>query len=714
MGVGLGVDAIGHCYAIASLVFAGPLVGGLQTGTVVFLASTIAVTLALSRWGGLPGAFGIAQDSSIAIVAVAAATAAAAVAAKGEDPVPTGLMIVGLSAVLSGLAFFAMGRLGLGRIVRVLPYPVALGFLASSGWLLAHAALSMVTSGEGPVGMVTGLFDHASVALPAIIMGISLIAALKIWAGGGVIMAVIGAFLAGFYVFLYATGHTVSEAQDLGWLPAADEIGPLVRINAHFFQVIDWAEIMQVAPSFAVIVIINIIAFSLNNTGAELEARSDLDLDRELRSAGLANAAVGLFGGVTGFISTGAYIMAHKLGLLGRGLTVAYLAVVLAGVFLAVKIVAITPVFLVGGLLLFMGAAVLEDFLIAPMRRLSWFDRMTVITVVAITAWQGLFTAVAVGLVLALLTFVMTYAHVSVVRGELSRRPRRSNIDRSPAEEIILREGWRRVRLAQLQGYLFFGSIDRLIDNIFDRLALDTDERTAARPVWLIIDFSSVTGIDTSVCSALEKLGYMANIRHLKVHLCGAPPDVMDVMHRWDGDFVTTIGFVEHGNLEGALETIEASLLAERPETAAMGNGLELLLDAMGEAHPRLPELARYFENVALDDGEVLINKGSDTRDIFVVESGRVAVRLNLGGGTFARVRTFTAGSMVGEIASYLNSPRTADVVSVGASKVQRLPEHALVSIERNDRDLAALLHRIVARGLAEKVIRTNQLLTDG
>ena len=75
-GAVLGVDAIGHCVALATLCFAGPLVNGLGLATASFLAATALVTLVLVAASAFPNAIGIAQDTSIAVLAPAAALAA--------------------------------------------------------------------------------------------------------------------------------------------------------------------------------------------------------------------------------------------------------------------------------------------------------------------------------------------------------------------------------------------------------------------------------------------------------------------------------------------------------------------------------------------------------------------------------------------------------------------------------------------------------------
>jgi SulP family sulfate permease len=66
----------------------------------------------------------------------------------------------------------------------------------------------------------------------------------------------------------------------------------------------------------------------------------------------------------------------------------------------------------------------------------------------------------------------------------------------------------------------------------------------------------------------------------------------------------------------------------------------------------------------------------------------------------------------VGEAARYLGRKRTADVVVHAPSVIWKLSDDAIERLEAEDRDLAAQLHALMARSLAEKVEKTNGMLT--
>jgi SulP family sulfate permease len=54
-------------------------------------------------------------------------------------------------------------------------------------------------------------------------------------------------------------------------------------------------------PTIATVVLVSVIALLLNATGLELATKREIELNRELRSAGLADLIAGAGGGLVGF-----------------------------------------------------------------------------------------------------------------------------------------------------------------------------------------------------------------------------------------------------------------------------------------------------------------------------------------------------------------------------------------------------------------------------
>jgi SulP family sulfate permease len=100
----------------------------------------------------------------------------------------------------------------------------------------------------------------------------------------------------------------------------------------------------------------------------------------------------------------------------------------------------------------------------------------------------------------------------------------------------------------------------------------------------------------------------------------------------------------------------------------------------------------------------VLIRQGEPPDDLFVLESGQLAVELTTPEGTRMRLRSMRPGVVVGEVGLYTEVPRTADVVAETRSVVLRLSRASIEQMEAEDPELAAAMHRWLAKTLAERL----------
>jgi SulP family sulfate permease len=119
--------------------------------------------------------------------------------------------------------------------------------------------------------------------------------------------------------------------------------------------------------------------------------------------------------------------------------------------------------------------------------------------------------------------------------------------------------------------------------------------------------------------------------------------------------------------------------------------------------------LAAYVERVPLDEGTVLIHQGDPPDDVFVLASGRLRIEMQTQEGTRMRLRTVLPGVVVGEIALYTGTARTADVVAETPSEVLRLGRASIERMEVAEPELAAAVHRWLATTLSERLTDTQR-----
>jgi SulP family sulfate permease len=415
-------------------------------------------------------------------------------------------------------------------------------------------------------------------------------------------------------------------------------------------------------------------------------------------------------GGLTGFLQSGATILASELDARRLPLGFGFVGVLLLTFFFVSEIVSVVPTFVATGLLLFIGLVMLDAWLIGSWKRMMPIDRFTVVGIVGLTAAFGILPAVAIGLLIALLSFALGFIRLPVICAVSDGSAIRSVVDRSQHETEILSERSDAIQVLKLQGALFFGSVDSLKD-VITRL-LDRVPNTA----FLILDASEVNTIDSAACAAFDKLHFLTANRGVALIITRLKPGQRAVFEKWgthlDDDLRGDCeAITAYPTLDRALEDCE-DLVLERSLGLDRQWRVEDVLSRLGDGHPRVPDLVALLSPVHLVDGERLIRKGETDGDIFILESGRLVVRLVTPEGDTLRVRAMAPGSLVGESAHILGTPRNADVVAEGPVTAWRLGVQALADMETNDRDLAALTFAILAHALALKVAQTNDIIS--
>jgi SulP family sulfate permease len=116
------------------------------------------------------------------------------------------------------------------------------------------------------------------------------------------------------------------------------------------------------------------------------------------------------------------------------------------------------------------------------------------------------------------------------------------------------------------------------------------------------------------------------------------------------------------------------------------------------------PHLERYLERRSVPEGTVLIRQGDPPDALFVLESGLLRVELTTAEGVRRRLSTVRPGVVVGEMALYTGTPRTADVVAQSPCVVLGLRKGSLERLESEEPETAAALHRWLATTLAARL----------
>ncbi len=704
-GLILAIFEVVFAASMAALIFSGPLAGHVADGIGLALFGGIINGLAVALLGSLPGTVGGVQDAPAAILAVMAGSIVAAIpgGASGNAAFITVAATMAVTALLTGACLLAMGHFRLGNLVRFLPYPVVGGFLAGTGWLLFSGGLSMMTSLSVTPADLSSFIepDVLLLWLPGLLGAIAVFLAMRRFDHPLLLPALIVVGVILFYVAVWLAGLSSEQMAERGLLlgqVSGNQLWPPMALAD--LQQVNWPLVLNQSLSIATIVILSMVGVLLNASGLEVTFDQDIDLNQELRAAGTGNLVTGLGAGLVGFQQLSGSALA--LGLKGKSRWTGLIAASVCALFLIFGggSLSVFPKSVLGGLVVLVGLSFLYDWLVESWARLPRQDYAIIIIIVLTTALVGFLEAVILGLLIAVLLFAVSYSWADVIRAEMSGATYHSRVTRPRQQQLLLDQMAARLAIFQLQGFIFFGTAHTIGDRVKQRIS-GPDE---GRPSHVILDFSRVTGLDSTASISFSKIVQEAARRDISLGIAAPKPVIMNQLIR-AGLCEPDAGFRLFASLDKGVEWCEEELLAAagvdrdvQPPSIA-----EQLTQILGDA-PGVAALTAYMQRLEVDAGQRVIVQGDPADTMYFVESGRVTAQLVRPDGEPVRLQSMASGNVIGEIGFYLGGNRTADVIADEASVIYRLSLADLETMQAKDAHLAAILHRLVAILLSERV----------
>lgn len=443
-----------ECIAFALVAQVNPLMG---------LYGAFIICTLTAVFGGRPGMIsGAAGSMAVVIVALV---------------VQHGVEYLLATTLLSGVLMLLFGALRLGKLVRMVPHPVMLGFVNGLAIIIALAQLEHFRNGEHWLGGTPLL---TMLALVALTMAVVWLLPRLTRAVPPALVAIVGVGV--LTQLLQLPTKTLGDmAHIAGGLP-----------SFHLPQVPWNLETLHIILPYAVLMALvglleTLLTFNLTDEITETRGQPN----RECLALGAANMASGLFGAMGGCAMIGQTVINLSSGGRGRlsGITSGVM-ILLFVLFLSPLIERIPLAALVG--VMFVVAQ--QTFAWGSLRVLGKVprnDALVIVAVTVITVFTDLATAVLCGIVIAALNFA--WQHARDVHAE-------SHDDDTGARRYTPR------------GTLFFASTTQF-QALFD---------PASDPQRVIIDCAHLRLADHSAIAALEallgryaKVGKQVQLTHL-------------------------------------------------------------------------------------------------------------------------------------------------------------------------------------------------------
>ena len=704
-GIVNGIIFVVSAMALGALIFTGELSSYLPQGIGILLFGSLIFALFSAVTASYPIIISAPQDIPIAILALMTTTIVATSGSgwSSQEQYEFIFVTIGLSSVLVGLFFYILGKFKLGKLVRFIPFPVVGGFLAGTGWLIVQFSFSMMTDVDPTINNLSTFFTPEMLIrwVPGAVFAVALLIIYHYISHYLLMPAVLTIGIGLFYVVAFFNGVSVSELESGGYLlgPFPEE-GLFTGLPGQYLSTFDWNLFWVTLPAIGTMMILNAISVLFNYSGLELIIKQDVDLDRELKMTGFSNMLAGLGGTPPGYLTLSETSMAYNIGARSRLSSIVVALLCAFTLFFGANVLSIFPKVILGGLLLNLGLSFLEEWLYDTWEKLTRNDYFVIVIILFVIAAVGFLEGIVIGLLMSIVLFVLSYSKVEVVKHELSGTTFHSNVERSEYLKRIIADHGEKISILPLQGFIFFGTANRLLDKVKERV----ENEEASHLKYLIFDFRHVTGLDSSTINSFNKLRIMAKNHGFKVVFCSLNQDMTNQLRT--GGLLPDEGgvFVEFDDLDHGLERCEDELIEQYKRLD------EELPDSKkaDSFKDQFPGIAEFFEEKIVAGNTAIIEQGKDPGGIYFIDSGRITVRLDIGTGEGIRLKSLGAGTVVGEVSLYLGSKASASVLTKTDCVIYFLSKDNFQKLNLESPGKAAELHTYIIKLLSDRLAKSN------
>ncbi|MGA8614435.1 MAG: SulP family inorganic anion transporter [Xanthobacteraceae bacterium] len=706
-GVVAAVVLIANIVSFGALMFPGDFSAGIPVvvWSMLIGACICGVWIALAT--SLPPiATGIDSPTGTVLVLLSALAGARVVAAGGspQAAVQIVMLLFTTATFLSGALLYLLGACRWSAYFRFVPFSVVGGFLAATGCFLVAGGVRMITARSFSVHALAAPWTFGDVAkLGTAVLVVAVLLALRFWVKWALAMpAALLAMWLGLVAALRSLG--LSGTQD-GWyfhsLGALKAWTPFTALDASSLT---WPTVGHLIPELFAVLFVALISLITKVSSIEISRQASGDLDRELRAHGAASMIAAPFGGLASSVQVGTSRLLEHVGATRMSGVACAATMGIVGI-AHFDLPGIIPIPLVGGLIFYLGYSFIADAVWRPYSQRAWVDLALIVGITIVCLQYGYLVGVLAGLVCACMLFAISYARLGVIRRHATRAQVVSHVDRSVEASDYLRKGGDAIQLYWLSGYIFFGSSE----GIFERIKADINALHPQRIAYLLLDFSLVSGADTSAIVSLSKLRRFCKEKGATLVFCSLSAANRAALEQGGfldrknpqqvfSDFNSALGWCEDQMLGKAKLEADVSL-----------DAFEAWLQCQLGSGSQSADLTAYLERKNVDGGQVIYRQGDPAETIDLIAEGRLNVEVTGSDGMRVRVRRMATHTVVGEMGFFRKAVRSASISSDSPAVVFTLTRANFDRMRRERPDLAGDFIEFIVRVLADRIESANR-----
>jgi SulP family sulfate permease len=701
--------------SFAALIFSGDMSGYIAQGISLAISAAIIVGIGGALFSHCSPTISMADEDTAPVYALLVSLVFASMPA-GATPAEifaSAIAAILLSTIVAGCGLALLGFFKFGGLIQYLPHSVMGGYFAAVGWLLLIGGLRVATGMElNSLAEVTVLFQSGFLSgwLPVVLFVAWLLLMENRLSRSHLLPGTVLAAVIAWYALALGTGLTPQDLMQKGLL-----IGPFANQQAELFQPlaglefasINWTAVLSNLGGIGAIFMISIMSMVLSISGLGLLGRDELDMNRELKIYGLSNIASGLGGGMTGLPSYSLSSLAIEMGAPKNPWAGLLTAIICALVFIfGLDLVAYTPRFVLGALLVYLGISYLREWLLKTWHKFSRLEYLVIPIILMTAITIGFLEGMLVGLVAAVILFVIKYSQTKVIRFVATGAALNSNVDRNSTAQGLIRENGEQLLIMGLQGYLFFGTAGHVYSELADRAKDMQKERLK----YAVLDFSQVTGLDASAALNFQRMAQLASRASFKLLIAGLESELLLRLEKGGFEEEYRDDIVIQADLDRAIEWCENDLLTQIDKADDIASCFDRFRPYLASDDDLLV-FKGYLERREVEANMALTQQGDASRELFFMETSAASVLITDANGEAHRVRRTQQGTVFGEMGFYLGNPRTATVIADEPGIVYVLDQDALARMESRHSEIAGAFHRYMAMLISERLLFTTQSL---
>jgi SulP family sulfate permease len=689
------------------LIFAGPLAPYLSYGVATTFISSAVLASVIALGSSLPFAVAGPESSTAAMTGILASSLVERMTATdpSAQPLAAVLITLGLASIATGVVLCGFGMTRMGRAIRYVPYPVVGGFLGATGFLILLGAIRVITGHRLQFATLDQFANLLTVSELAAACAMALVLYLT-WHRsrtpfglpailiGGVIFA---------HVAFWLVGISSAEAQASGWtFQPPPNVTLMLPWSESGLRHYPWYTLPDLVGNVIAVIFVTATSTLFNTTGIEVATQHEANLERELNVTGLANMLSGAFGGYTGCISVSRSVLNFNGGGTGRlsGLTVAAVSALMLEA--APALLGYMPKFVLGGLLIYLGADQLHRWIIQSRRRLSLVEYLSLLAIIVIIVQWGFIAGILIGVVIGCATFALSASRIDSIKYSFDGSEYRSSLDRSRDDQAVLSAHGGKIQGLNLQSYLFFGSANRLYQHVKALLGRHPECR------FLVFDFKLVTGIDSSAAYSFAQIKRTAQDRGIRLVLVHLPSAAEKVLR--SSEFIShEVSIVPE--LDHALEWCENEIIVQHQGLEQEETSLREWFTQILGTEDDAAELIGRCQRIEVAAGEIIVSAGDTADSMHFILDGRVGIMIPAGEDRTTRVRSLGRYTTIGEMGLVAQALRSATIQAEVASILYVLNRQQFEAIKRENPALGQKLLTYFVSVMAERLTFANRMI---